>query len=310
MIKQSLISIIIPCYNVENYVSECLSSVLSQTYENLDIIIINDGSTDKTEEVIKPFLEDKRIRYFYQENQGLSVARNTGLDNIKGDFICFLDSDDFIHQDYVKLLYNTLIKYDADISICDFMDYYEEHPEQFEWKKDATIIENTREDCFNLINQDYKYVVVCNKLYKAEIFNDLRFVPQKIHEDEFIIHHIYWKVKRVVFTKNILLAYRQNPNGITKSLYTDKKLTNAIEAYEDRIKFYKKYNIPNIRYVYGSKWGLIHSRGLVKHNMKSSKEYILKNPIEYWKKGLGGRKFKIKIFLKIFYEKIKETVSK
>lgn len=312
MTKEPLISIIIPCYNVEKYIKECLNSVISQTYENLEIIIVNDGSTDRTETEIKLFLDDKnkmgggKIKYFYQENQGLSGARNTGLDNMNGEYVCFLDSDDFIHHNYVKVLYNTLIKYNADISICDFMKYSEENSQDFEWKKDDTVIINTQKESFKLINTNYKYVVVWNKLYKAEIFNNLRFVPQKIHEDEFIIHYIMGKINKIAFINNVLLAYRQNPNSIMGSAYTDKKLMNAIEAFEDRELFYKKNNLPYIENVSSVKWYIIFNKGLLKYNFALAKDYILKNPIEYWRKLKLERTKKIKIYFNLVFSKIKE----
>ena len=110
MEKLPLVSVIIPCYNVSDFVEKCIQSVLVQSYDNLEIIIVNDGSTDDTGEKIKTFLYDERIRYIVQENKGLSGARNTGLDIMKGDYVCFIDSDDVIHKDYVKILYKNLIK--------------------------------------------------------------------------------------------------------------------------------------------------------------------------------------------------------
>ena len=103
--KQPLISIIVPCYNTEDYIEQCLDSLIHQSYKNFEIILVNDGSTDDTDAKIQPYLSDDRIKYIIQENKGLSGARNTGLDIMKGEYVCFIDSDDFIHKDYVKSLY-------------------------------------------------------------------------------------------------------------------------------------------------------------------------------------------------------------
>ena len=126
--KQPLISIIVPCYNTKDYIEQCLDSLIHQSYKNLEIILVNDGSTDDTDAKIQPYLSDDRIRYIIQENKGLSGARNTGLDIMKGEYVCFVDSDDFLHKDYVKTLYENLIKTGAGISICDFLLYYDDVP--------------------------------------------------------------------------------------------------------------------------------------------------------------------------------------
>lgn len=208
--KQPLISIIVPCYNTEDYIEQCLDSLIHQSYKNLEIILVNDGSTDDTDAKIQPYLSDDRIRYIIQENKGLSGARNTGLDIMKGEYVCFVDSDDFLHKDYVKTLYENLIKTDADISICDFLLYYDDAPVDIETLPvEETLDVKSRDEGMDCINTNYRYILAWNKLYKAHIFDNIRYPLGKLHEDEFVAHHIFYKANKSVFTSRKLYSYRQ-----------------------------------------------------------------------------------------------------
>lgn len=208
--KQPLISIIVPCYNTKDYIEQCLDSLIHQSYKNLEIILVNDGSTDDTDAKIQPYLSDDRIRYIIQENKGLSGARNTGLDIMKGEYVCFVDSDDFLHKDYVKTLYENLIKTDVDISICDFLLYYDDAPVDIETLPvEETLDVKSRDEGMDCINTNYRYILAWNKLYKAHIFDNIRYPLGKLHEDEFVAHHIFYKTNKSVFTSRKLYSYRQ-----------------------------------------------------------------------------------------------------
>lgn len=307
MNKNPLISVIVPCYNVEKYVGQCIESILSQSYENIEVLVINDGATDNTEQMIKPFLKDDRIRYFFQKNAGLSEARNTGLRAMKGEYVCFVDSDDYIHQDYIKILFENLIKYDADISICDLIyDYDGKLKYHGEEEKQDEIVIHTKEECLDLINRDFRYVVAWNKLYNVSLFNNLFYKTGKIHEDEFIIHHIFWRTKKVVRIGKILYMYRQIENSIMNSTYTEDKFKNAIEAFDDRIAFYRKNNIPFVNKVHRIKWYIIYNKGIIILNSTMAKQYILNHPIEFFTKFKHPIKKKIKFYFKILLELIQK----
>lgn len=115
--ENSLVSIVIPVYNTQKYLSECLDSIINQSYKNLEIIVINDGSTDNSQNIIDEYVKkDKRIISIYQNNSGVSAARNSGLDNSSGDYVCFVDSDDFIRKDFIENLINVMSKYNADVT--------------------------------------------------------------------------------------------------------------------------------------------------------------------------------------------------
>ena len=117
--EQDLISVIIPVYNVEKYLKRCMDSVLKQTYSNIEIIIVDDGSTDTSGSLCDEYWKkDSRITVFHKENGGLSSARNFGLERVSGNYVCFIDSDDFIHENYISFMYDKIIKNDADICYC------------------------------------------------------------------------------------------------------------------------------------------------------------------------------------------------
>lgn len=299
-----LISVIIPCYNVEKYVAECLESILSQSYQNLEIVVINDGSTDNTEEVIKPFLRDKRIIYKSQNNLGLSEARNSGLRIISGKYVCLIDSDDYIDKDYITILYENLIKYNADISMCDFVYKRENDLFSHNTKKNHKIVINNRIEALELINKDFRYVLAWNKLYKVELFKNLFYKPGKIHEDEFIIHHLLWRIEKLILINEPLYIYRQTSNSIMNSSYTDSKLKNAIEAFNDRICFFHKNKISYINIVYRQKWFTICNRGLFLFNLNYARKYILRHPIEFYTKFKYPFKKKLKLYLKLLFNKL------
>ena len=120
---KKLVTVVVPIYNVERYLEKCLTSIILQTYKNLEVILVNDGSTDNSLNICKEFeKEDSRIRIISQENKGLSVARNVGIENAKGEYIAFVDSDDFISCKFIENLYNESIRNNSDIVCCDF--YY------------------------------------------------------------------------------------------------------------------------------------------------------------------------------------------
>lgn len=280
--KQPLISIIVPCYNTENYIEQCLDSLIHQSYKNLEIILVNDGSTDDTDAKIQPYLSDDRIRYIIQENKGLSGARNTGLDIMKGEYVCFVDSDDFLHKDYVKTLYENLIKTDADISICDFLLYYDDAPVDIETLPvEETLDVKSRDEGMDCINTNYRYILAWNKLYKAYIFDNIRYPLGKLHEDEFVAHHIFYKTNKTVFTSRKLYSYRQGRKDSIMSNITAKNFNDAVEAFDDRIKFYRKHKIKSKPKTIKVKWNYITEKYRNPTIQKDVEKYIKQNFIDF-----------------------------
>jgi len=230
---QPKISVIIPIYNVEKYISKCIESILIQSYNNLEIIIVNDGSTDKSGDVCAQYAKnDDRIVLIHQDHQGVSVARNNALDIASGEYIGFVDSDDWIEPDMFETLYNNAAIYNADISMCNF--YY------VRTNGDIVPYSNEKED-IKLLEGVYKIThnirlsnnVLWNRLYKCELFNDNRFPKGKIFEDIFVMYKLVDTANKIVLSAECKYYYLRRDTGITLSLFTIEQM-DIVEAYIER----------------------------------------------------------------------------
>ena len=252
------ISVIIPIYNVEKYLSKCLDSVINQTYKNLEIILINDGSTDKSGDICDYYAnKDNRIVAIHQENQGTAVTRNHGLDIAAGDYIGFVDSDDWIEPDMYYTLCNNIIAYNADISVCNFSYVYQNGDgERIECDANGvpakTILENDdkMDHYFNFIVYS---VVPWNKLYNKKLFNEIRYPRDKIFDDAFTTHKLIDKSNRVVALPDYKYYYVQRNGSIMKqhfALNQFERIEASIERYCDiAMKYPKTENICR-RYIF------------------------------------------------------------
>ena len=239
--KTKTISIIIPVYNVENYLRSCLDSVLSQTYKDFEVLMVNDGSTDGSGAICQDFAErDSRFHYFEKENGGLSDARNYGLDRAKGHYITFLDSDDFLFEDYLENLYYASRLSDSDITIggyCRFGDsnfyFYNDH-----FKSDSLVAFKDFQAIQYLDSMlDVTFLTFSTawgKLFKRELFSELRFPYGKYAEDQFLIWKLYMKADKIYVFNGASYVYRMNPSGLS-NIFTLKHL-DYIDAIEERIK--------------------------------------------------------------------------
>lgn len=235
------ISIIIPVYNVAQYLFRCVNSVLSQTYNNLEVILVDDGSTDGSEKVCDDLkCTDGRIIVIHQKNGGLSQARNTGIDICTGEYIAFIDSNDYIAPNMIKLLLNTILQSNAELAVCNFAYVNEDGTEIQSRNRDMPIqteVLSQRQALSCLcVEKYYYYVIACNKLYHRSLFRDLRFIIGKIHEDEFIVHHILAEYKVIACISEPLYFYVQRDNSIMNDCYAVKRL-DAVEALFDRCNF-------------------------------------------------------------------------
>lgn len=239
---KSLISIIVPIYNVENYLTKCIDSILKQTYSNLEIILVDDGSTDSCGLICDKYKEkDERIIVIHKKNGGLSDARNAGLDVATGNYIMFTDSDDYISEKMVELLYNNIIKNNADISICDYAKNFSNNIVYNKYSKKEFIVEG--DEKFNYVNNEYYIVTVVqwNKLFKKEIFDGLRYKKGKINEDEFIICSQLDRACRISYYLEPLYYYLQRENSIMGKFRIQRY--DIIQAFDERIVFYKNKNL-------------------------------------------------------------------
>lgn len=237
-----LISVICPVYNVEKYLPKCIESILSQTYENLEVILADDGSTDNSGKICDEYAEKNgRIMVIHKENGGLSDARNAGIDAANGAYIFFVDADDYIQNDTIEKLYNRIIKDGSDMAICNFK-YVDENYSDIPEKNIKTPINDellsTRECLMKLGGfKHWYYAVAWNKLYKRELFKDIRFPKGKSHEDEFVAHYIIGKCGSVSCVKEPLYYYVQRTGSIMAESISMKRLQDASEALFDRARY-------------------------------------------------------------------------
>lgn len=245
------ISIIIPVYNVEEYIEKCIKSILNQVFTEFELILVNDGSTDSSGNICDKYAQkDNRIIVIHKENGGVSSARNIGLDIAKGEYIAFVDSDDYINRNMYYILYNLIIKTQSDIAMCNYKTIIKD--EDVNLNEDQIIDSNDIKcmDNIEYLNNLYcknkvKYIVVWNKLYKNKIFNKVRFENNRIEEDEFIIHHLLYLSKRIVCIDKSYYYYMQRKNSIVGSEYNLKRL-DKIYALEDRIEFFKEKKLVDL----------------------------------------------------------------
>lgn len=237
---EELISIVVPVYNVASYLEQCLDSILAQSFMNFEVIMVNDGSTDKSGEICKEYTKkDQRFQVINQENQGLSGARNTGLAHIHGEYVCFVDSDDCLHPDYLKILYENLKQNNADISMCNYQEFCDDLP-IVELKNESSVL-SQKQVMLNLAtagagNKSQKMVVAWNKLIKSDIMNGLSY-RNTIHEDEFMILDLILKTTSIVWTNDELYWYRQRPNSIMDK--KDIRHLVLLDAIKERMDFYE-----------------------------------------------------------------------
>lgn len=237
-----LISVIVPVYNVEKYIEHTINSILSQTYTNIELILINDGSTDASYDICFRYSKkDERVRLINKKNGGLSEARNWGIKEARGEYIVFIDGDDSVHCQMIQRLYDILTIYDADVSICSFLKVNEDTLEKYDVTVSYSkpVVLNRTEALGKLFAKDayLHYTLAWNKMYKRVLFEDISYPIGKIHEDEFIAYKILGKTKRVVFIDEPLYYYMQRPDSIMKEPFSEKRF-HKVEAYRERINYF------------------------------------------------------------------------
>lgn len=247
-----LISIIVPVYNIDAYISDCITSILNSTYPEYELIIVNDGSIDSSLEIITKFQKnDSRISIINQDNSGLSVARNNGLDYSNGDYITFIDGDDVISPVYIETLIKLAHKHDADIVIVDYKRFKSQHLNYLSYveSKDEKVMvfKNNISSLEQLYGENgLQFTVSWGKLYVKEIFDDLRFPQKVIHEDEFLAHILLHRSNVTVYSKRKLYYYRIREGSITSSARSINALLNGIEAFIERDIFFRAQNFSSL----------------------------------------------------------------
>lgn len=259
-----MISIVLPVYNAEKYIDRCIESVINQSYVDYELLIIDDGSTDSTRDIcLKYTYNDERIRYFYQKNKGPSAARNQALKLSKGNYIVFIDSDDYYEKNYLTVLLDLLERNDADIAVCNF------YRENFVTKE--KYINDTGKQAVIYFNEDSEKIIydkriegyLWNKIFKRSLFDNILF-PDDINlcEDLFVLVKIICKNDiKIIYTSSALYNYVMNTDGITDSINYNK--------YQSYI-----YSLDNILSIENVSAGMINALNARKYDISFS--YIRK----------------------------------
>lgn len=274
-----LVSVIIPVYKVEKYLNQCIESVVNQTYQNLEIILVDDGSPDNCPKMCDEWAKkDSRIKVIHKENGGVSSARNMALEVFKGDYLCFLDSDDTIHPNYIEVLHNAIKENNADVSVCNWKKVYDiNNPQNKKLNSEKLsykVFNNS--NIFDLLyNKQIPLVMALwLKMYAREIFKDIRFPDVVVSEDDAIIHKVLFNCKRLVYVDCVLYNNTQRNSSLTATDFSMKKL-KSLYIFKDRIMFIEE-NKPEFKtkaimhyikililYYYKSKWAKF-DKGILK----------------------------------------------
>lgn len=231
--KKPLVSVIVPCYKVEQYLPNCIGSIINQSYDNWELILVDDGSPDNCGDICDEYAkQDNRINVVHKENGGLSSARNAGMKIMKGDFVTFLDSDDYLHKDTLKTLVGYAEKYDAQLVQCDFVRGDET---KFPiWKDDEKV---TEYDNHTIFTKFVAKIIVCGKLYKRDLLDGIIMPEGIINEDDWTTWKLYYRASKIIVTNRPLYYYTVNPNSIMSSA-KEKPDTRYYGAYDERIQFF------------------------------------------------------------------------
>lgn len=318
------ISVVVPIYNVEQYLERCVESIVNQTYTNLEILLVNDGSVDNSDEIIQKFLlKDSRIKRIYKENGGLSDARNVGMLQASGDYIIFIDSDDYIEKEMLESLYNQIEKEQADVSVCNVMNEYVNKKSPQCADENLYFVYNQQQFLKEYLLGEKVPGSICNKLLKMEIARQLQFPKGKIYEDAFYQYDLMQIAQKYVVNTKPYYHYFHRANSITTTMFKQRDLV-YIEIYQ---KFYNyivaKYpameEVAFFRlayayfYIFDKMLQVANSSKLeqyqeVKTFLKKHAFRIFKN--KYFRKGRRIAAIALKINVNIYSQLLKKDIQK
>lgn len=239
-----LISVIVPVYKVENYLDKCIFSIVQQTYTNLEIILVDDGSPDRSGEICDKWAaKDRRIQVIHQENSGSGAARNVALDIAKGDLVAFVDSDDYLAPDMFEYLYG-LLKQGAEIAECGHVDVFDDQT-VFSCTDTAVRTYTVQEAMAEHIHDRIFRQLIWNKLYRREVIDDIRFPVDKKIDDEFFTYQVLGNAQNLIRSNKICYAYRQQEASVMHSMGSQKRL-QAVEAKVQRHNYIEK-SFPDLK---------------------------------------------------------------
>ena len=248
-----LISVIVPVYNIEKYLRRSINSIINQTYSNLEIILVDDGSTDESGKICDEYANiDSRIKVIHKKNGGQASAINLGLDIAKGDYIGFSDPDDYINKNFYKNLYILAEKYDTDITECSMIKVKEEEDIEKVYIEEFEVDKNEKVELFDgigglrkLFGEDFadylETIVKVNKIYKREIFNDIRFSEVRIYEEWGTMYKLYCNTKKNLKMYKVQYVYVQRKTSTVNRPFSEERLL-MLDGIEYCINLAKKIN--------------------------------------------------------------------
>lgn len=237
-----LISVVVPIYNVQQYLEKCIDSIIAQTYTNIEIILVDDGSKDGCPAICDEYAKkDDRIRVIHKPNGGLSSARNAGIEIATGEYISFVDSDDYISEDMIEQLYDTLQNEQNAISVCLFTS--DEEGLSVGINKDKEYFTSAEAIREILLERKFHTSAVA-KLYPTRIFDEIRFPVGLYYEDFATMYKLFAECEKIVFVKTYKYFYVFNPDSITKATFSDKQMDYF--TVSDQVHEYLKSEYPNL----------------------------------------------------------------
>ena len=240
--KQPLISVIVPVYMVSDYLDRCIKSLIIQKYSNFELILVDDGSPDDCSLKCDEWTEkDARIKVIHKPNGGQAEARNYGMKIARGEFVSFIDSDDYVSDDFLEVLLYNALEYNSDITVCDFSKLYESG--EFEKYQDdrAVSIFFTAEGLSALITENPFHLHVWDKLYKRKVIQDIQYDVGKIHEDVFWLYRCFGSAERIIKINHTLYFYLQRKSSTTGQGYSLKSLDYLDEKWNGLLYVEKNY---------------------------------------------------------------------
>ena len=240
-----LISVIVPIYNVEKYLERCVDSIVNQTYKILEIILVDDGSPDNCPQMCDDYAKkDSRIKVIHKENGGLSDARNAGMAVATGEYISFIDSDDYVSDDFFECLMDAMIRENSDVAECSVVKFYEDNRFD-EFNDDLSVKTYDTQDAMSaLIAENPFHQHVWNKLYKSELVRDIPYAVSKLNEDEFWTYQVFGRANKVTRLNKTMYYYFQRSSSIMGVGYNIRRL-DALEGKANRQKYIEN-NFPDL----------------------------------------------------------------
>ena len=234
-----LVSVVVPVYNVEKYLVQCVQSLLNQTYEKYEIILVDDGSTDGSGTLCDVYAHDnEKVIAYHKKNGGLSDARNYGIEHANGEFIVFVDGDDFVSERYIEDLYSLVANGKADIGICDAGHYYPNSKNVFEDSEELKLFTPAQAISCMLYQKDF-LVTACAKIFPKRCFSEMRFPVGMLFEDSAIMYLLFDQVEKIAYNPSKVYAYVHRENSITTKKFS-KRDCDILKICREMDEFVKR----------------------------------------------------------------------